>query len=113
MDWSLDRLGARTTKLWPFEAPGALGTAAAAKAPRGRVVFQNKSVSWKSLRGAAYGGCQKLQRVLQGRVVSLPTPKCPGVTQGSPGVVWLVLGPHHGDSHTQGSRCGGRATKDG
>ena len=28
-------------------------------------------------------------------MVSLPTPKCPGVTQGSPGVVWLVLGPHH------------------
>ena len=22
-------------------------------------------------------------------------------------MVWLVLGPHHGDSHTQGSRCGG------
>ena len=41
---SLDRIGARTTKLWPFEAAGALGTAAAAKAPRGRVVFQNKSV---------------------------------------------------------------------
>ena len=28
-------------------------------------------------------------------------------------MVWLVLGPHHGDSHTQGRRCGGRATKDG
>ena len=53
MEWSLDRIGARTTKLWPFEAAGPLGTAAAAKAPRGRVVFQNKSVSWKSLRGAA------------------------------------------------------------
>ena len=23
-------------------------------------------------------------------------------------MVWLVLGPHYGDSHTQGSRCGGR-----
>ena len=33
-------------------------------------------------------------------MVSLSTPKCPGVTQGSPGVVWLVLGPLHGDSHT-------------
>ena len=53
LEWSLDRFGAWTTKLWPFEAAGALGTAAAAKAPRGRVVFQNKSVSWKSLRGAA------------------------------------------------------------
>ena len=28
-------------------------------------------------------------------------------------MVWLVLGPHHGDSHTQGSRCGGRAPKKG
>ena len=45
-------------------------------------------------------------------MVSLSTPKSPSVTQGSPGVVWLVLGPHHRDSHTQGSRCGGRATKD-
>ena len=53
MEWSFDRIGDQTTKLWPFEAAGALGTAAAAKAPRGRVVFQNKSVSWKSLRGAA------------------------------------------------------------
>ena len=64
MEWSLDRFGALTTKLWPFEAAGALGTAAAAKAPRGRVVFQNKSVSWKSLEGQHRGGCQKLQRVL-------------------------------------------------
>ena len=52
MEWSFDRIGASTIKLWPFEAAGALGTAAAAKAPRGRMVFQNKSVSWKSLRGA-------------------------------------------------------------
>ena len=53
MEWSLDRFGAKTTKLWPFEAVGALRTAAATKALRGWVVFQNKSVSWKSLRGAA------------------------------------------------------------
>ena len=51
--YAKSRIGARTTKLWPFEAAGPLGTAASAKAPRGRVVFQNKSVSWKSLRGAA------------------------------------------------------------
>ena len=53
MEWSLDEFGPQTTMMWPFEAAGALGTAAAAKAPRGRVVFQNKSVSWKSIRGAA------------------------------------------------------------
>ena len=53
MEWSLDKNRARTREIWPSEPAGALGTAAAAKAPRGRVVFQNKSVSWKSLRGAA------------------------------------------------------------
>ena len=53
MEWLLDIFEDRMTKLWPFEAAGALGTAAAGRAPRGRVVFQNKSVSWKSLRGAA------------------------------------------------------------
>ena len=26
-------------------------------------------------------------------------------------MVWLGLGPHHGDSHIQGSRCGDRAFK--
>ena len=32
------------------------------------MVFQNKSVSWKSHRGPAQGGaCQRLQRVLWGR----------------------------------------------
>ena len=35
MKWSLDTFGAQTTKLLPFEAPWALGTAAAAKALRG------------------------------------------------------------------------------
>ena len=28
--------------------------------------------------------------------------------QESPKGVWLVLGPHYGDSHTQGSRCSTR-----
>ena len=35
MEWSLHRIGARTTKIWPFEATGALGITAAAKAPKG------------------------------------------------------------------------------
>ena len=34
MEWLLDTFGTQTTKLWPFEAARALGTAAAAKAPR-------------------------------------------------------------------------------
>ena len=32
MEWSIDRFGAQTTKLWPFEAAGALGTATVVKA---------------------------------------------------------------------------------
>ena len=35
MEWSLDTFGARTTKIWPFEVAGALGTTAMAKALRG------------------------------------------------------------------------------
>ena len=35
MEWSFDTFGVQTTKIWPFEAAGALGTAAAAKTPRG------------------------------------------------------------------------------
>ena len=35
MEWLLDRFGAWTTKIWPFEAAKALGTTAAAKAPKG------------------------------------------------------------------------------
>ena len=27
--------------------------------------------------------------------------------------MWLVLGPHHRDSHIQGSQCEGRAPKEG
>ena len=74
------------------------------------MVFQNKSVSWKSLRG---GFADDPRKYYRRGVVSLSTPKCPGVTQGSPRVVWLVLRPHHGDSHIEGSRCGGLAPKEG
>ena len=35
MEWSLNRFGARTTKIWPFEAARALGTTAVPKAPKG------------------------------------------------------------------------------
>ena len=65
------------------------------------------------LEGQHREAAKNSREYYRGRVVSLSTPKYPNVTQGSPKVVWLVLGPHHGDSHTQGSRCGGPATKDG
>ena len=35
MEWLLDRFGAQTTKIWPFEAIGALGIVARTKTPRG------------------------------------------------------------------------------
>ena len=35
MEWSFDRFGARTTKIWLIEATRALGTVIVAKAPRG------------------------------------------------------------------------------
>ena len=35
MEWLFNRFGARTTKIWPFEAAGALRTTAVAKAPKG------------------------------------------------------------------------------
>ena len=35
MEWSLDKNRAWTREIWPFETAGALGTAAATKAPRG------------------------------------------------------------------------------
>ena len=35
MAWLFNEFGAWTLKIWPFEAAGALGTAVAAKAPRG------------------------------------------------------------------------------
>ena len=34
MELLLDRFGAQTMKIWPFEAAKALGTVVAAKAPR-------------------------------------------------------------------------------
>ena len=35
MEWLLDKFKAQTTKIWPFEAIGSLGTAANGKAPKG------------------------------------------------------------------------------
>ena len=64
------------------------------------------------LEGQHRGATKNSKEYYRRGVVSLPAFKCLGVTQGSLGVVWLILGPHHGDSHIQGSRCGGRASKE-
>ena len=53
MEWSFDKNRAWTREIWPSEAAGALGTAAAAKAPRGSGGLPKQSMSWKSHRGPA------------------------------------------------------------
>ena len=35
MEWLLNRFEARSTKIWPFKAAEALGTAAVVKVPKG------------------------------------------------------------------------------
>ena len=62
----------------------------------------------KQLRGPA----KDSKEYYRGGVVSLHS-QVSDVIEGSLEVVWLVLGPHHGDSHIPGSRCGGRAPKEG
>ena len=111
MEWSLDIFGAQTTKIWPFEAARALGTAIAAKAPRGLDGLpKQKCVLEVPESNNIEGSVDDPREYYRGGVVSLLTSKCSGMTQGSLGVVWLV---YHGDSHTQRSRCGGQALKDG
>ena len=55
--------------------------------------------SYRVLSGAAKNSREYYRR----GVDSLPTPKCPGVIQGSPRVVWFVLRPHYEDSHSKGA----------
>ena len=85
-----------------------------AKAPRGSGGLPKQKyvleVPWSNNIG---GPADDPREYYRGGVVSFPTPKCPGMTQGSLGVVWLVLGPYHGDSHTQGNRYRGCAPKEG
>ena len=97
MEWLLDTFGARTTKIWPFEAARALRTATVAKAPRGLGGLPKQKCVLKVSIG---GPADNPKGYYREGEVSFPTPKCPVVTQRSPGVVWLVLGPHHGDFHT-------------
>ena len=47
MEWLFDRFGAWTIKIWPFEAAGALGIVAAAKAPRGLGGLPKQKCVWE------------------------------------------------------------------
>ena len=85
MKWSLDKNRARTREIWPFESARALGTAAAAKAPRGSGGLPKQSVSWKSHRGPAWGGLLKTPESTIGEKWSpSPLPIVPVSDQESP-----------------------------
>ena len=85
MEWSLDKNKAWTREIWPSEAAGALGTAAAAKAPRGSGGLPKQSVSWKSHRGPAQGGLPKTPESTIGEEWSpSPLPSVPVSDQESP-----------------------------
>ena len=86
MELLLDTFRARTTKLWPFEAAGALGIAVATKAPRG-------------LGGLPKQKC--LGSPLEGQHRGLPT--TPESTIGEGGL----------PSHSQVSRCDLRESRGG
>ena len=59
MEWSLDRFGARTTKIWPLEAARALGTTTAAKASKGSGGLpKQKCVLESPLEQQHRGGCR-------------------------------------------------------
>ena len=66
MKWSLDKNRARTKEIWPFEPAGALGTTAAAKAPRGSGSLPKQNVSSKSHKGPAQGGLPKIRESIIG-----------------------------------------------
>ena len=78
------------------------------------MVFQNKSVSWKSLRAMAQRGPAKDHREYFGKEQSSSLLlSVPISDQESLKGVWLVLGPHYGDSYTQRSRCSARGPMEG
>ena len=72
------------------------------------MVFQNKNVSWKSHRATTRGPTKDFRAYHGEQWSSSPLPSVPVSDQESPEGVWLVLGPHHEDSHIQGSRCSAR-----
>ena len=71
------------------------------------MVFQNKSMSWNSHRATTWRrGTAKDYREYYGDEWSpSPLPNVPVSDQKTSKGVWLVLGLHHEDSYTQGSRC--------
>ena len=84
-EWLLDRFGAQTTKIWLFEAAKALGTTAAAKAPR-RLdgLPKQKCVLEVPQSNNTRGPAEDPKEYYRRGVVSLPTSKCPGVKAGLP-----------------------------
>ena len=48
MEWSLDRFGAQTTKIWLLKAARALGTMTATKAPKGSGGLPKQKCVWEN-----------------------------------------------------------------
>ena len=85
MEWSLDKNRAQMREIWPSEPVGALGTVAAAKAPRGSGGLLKQSVSWKFHRGPTWGGLLKTPESTIGEEWSpSPLPSVPVSDQESP-----------------------------
>ena len=66
MEWSLNRFGARTTKIWPFEAAGASGTTAAAKAPKGSGGLPKQKCLGSPLEGQHRGAAKNSREYYRG-----------------------------------------------
>ena len=80
MEWSLIRFGAQTKKIWPIEATWASGTTAAPKANGFGQSSETKLCLGSPLEQQHRGPANDPREYYRRGVVSLPTPKCPGVT---------------------------------
>ena len=77
MEWSFDRIGSRTTKLWPFETAGALGTAAAAKAQGVGWSSKTKVCLGSPLEGQHRGAAKNSREYYRGGWSPSPLPSVP------------------------------------
>ena len=77
MEWLLDKFGAQTTKLFPFEGVGALGTAAAAKAPRGSGGLPKQKCLGSPIEGQHRGAAKNSREYYRGGWSPSPLPSVP------------------------------------
>ena len=77
MEWSLDTFGAQTTKIWLFEATGALGTAVAAKAPKDLSGLLKQKCLRSSIEPQHRGATDDPREYYRGGWSSSPLPSVP------------------------------------